>query len=51
VNTYTGPALYTDQDKFQKISFSDIEKGEPSRSLDNGWVAMLQHYFTSSFLG
>src|SRR5262249_55478372 len=27
VKTYTGPALYTEQDRFQKISFSDIEKG------------------------
>jgi YidC/Oxa1 family membrane protein insertase len=28
VSTFTGPAVYTDQDKFQKIDFADIEKGK-----------------------
>lgn len=28
VKTYTGPALYTEQDKFVKVPFADIEKGK-----------------------
>ncbi|HSM22256.1 MAG TPA: membrane protein insertase YidC [Rubrivivax sp.] len=50
--TFTGPALYTDAGKFQKIDFSDIEKGKAShqRSATDGWVAMVQHYFASAWL-
>jgi YidC/Oxa1 family membrane protein insertase len=52
VSTFTGPAVYTEQDKFQKIDFSDIEKGKEKHALkaDNGWVAMVQHYFVSAWL-
>ncbi len=45
VPTYTGPAVYTDKEKFQKVAFSDIDKGKvpyPKNSND-GWVGMLQH--------
>jgi YidC/Oxa1 family membrane protein insertase len=50
--TYTGVALYTDKDKFQKLSFSDIEKGKAqySRNSEDGWIAILQHYFFSAWL-
>ena len=52
VPTYTGPAIYTDQEKFQKVDFSSIEKGKTSypKTADNGWVGMLQHYFVSAWL-
>ncbi|MBE0623604.1 MAG: membrane protein insertase YidC [Burkholderiales bacterium] len=52
VNTYTGPAIYTEQEKFEKLSFSDLEKNKAKypKSADNGWVAMLQHYFVSAWL-
>lgn len=52
VPTYTGPAVYTEQEKFQKVSFSDIDKGKikyPQRA-DNGWIGMLQHYFVAAWL-
>jgi len=50
--TFTGPAIYTDAKKFEKIDFKDIEKGKASYqpSADNGWVAMVQHYFASAWL-
>jgi YidC/Oxa1 family membrane protein insertase len=50
--TYTGAAVYTEKDKFQKVSFTDIDKNKapyPKNSND-GWVAMLQHYFFSAWL-
>jgi len=51
VKTFTGPAVYSDQDKFQKISFGDIDKGTfPAKPADNGWVAMVQHYFVAALL-
>lgn len=51
VKTYTGPAVYTEQDKFKKIPFSDIDKGSLSaKTADNGWIAMVQHYFVVALL-
>ncbi len=50
-STFTGPAIYTDTDKFRKVSFEDIEKGKnpPAARTPDGWVAMVQHYFVSAF--
>jgi YidC/Oxa1 family membrane protein insertase len=50
--TFTGPAVYTEATKFKKIDFSDIEKhkAEMPPASDNGWVAMVQHYFTSAWM-
>jgi len=50
--TFTGPAVFTEAAKFQKIDFKDIEraKAEYQRSADDGWVAMVQHYFASAWL-
>jgi YidC/Oxa1 family membrane protein insertase len=50
--TFTGPALYTEAQKFQKIDFKDIAKGNASheKAADSGWVAMVQHYFASAWL-
>ncbi|MDH2917083.1 MAG: membrane protein insertase YidC [Gallionella sp.] len=52
VPTYTGAAVYTDIEKFQKIAFSDIEKNKITlpKDPDNGWVGMVQHYFVSAWL-
>ncbi len=50
--TFTGPAVYTDKAKFQKLDFKDIEKNKASfeKSANDGWVAMVQHYFASAWL-
>jgi YidC/Oxa1 family membrane protein insertase len=54
--TFTGPAVYTDAAKFTKIDFKTIEKRKPGDkpdhevSADNGWVAMVQHYFATAWL-
>ncbi|HNH36607.1 MAG TPA: membrane protein insertase YidC, partial [Rhodocyclaceae bacterium] len=52
VSTFTGPAVYTEADKFKKVEFEEITKGKakyPGRA-DNGWVAMVQHYFVAAWL-
>ncbi len=51
-STFTGPALYTDADKFRKVSFEDIDKAKnPSAArTTDGWIAMVQHYFVSAFV-
>ena len=51
-STFTGPAIYTEAKKYQKIEFKDIEKGkvDVEKQSTNGYVAMVQHYFASSWL-
>jgi YidC/Oxa1 family membrane protein insertase len=50
--TFTGPAMYTEAKKFEKIDFKDIEKANTShqKAGDSGWIAMVQHYFASAWL-
>lgn len=52
VPTYTGVGVYTDREKFQKVAFSDIDKGKTgyAKTSNDGWIAMLQHYFLSAWL-
>ncbi|HEX7384299.1 MAG TPA: membrane protein insertase YidC, partial [Burkholderiaceae bacterium] len=51
-STFTGPAAYTDAEKFKKIDFKHIDKNEVDiqKKADNGWIAMVQHYFASAWL-
>lgn len=51
-STFTGPAVYTEAKKYQKINFSDIEKNavDIEKTAQNGYVAMVQHYFASAWL-
>ena len=51
-STFTGPAVYTEAKKYQKIEFKDIEKGkvEVEKQATNGYVAMVQHYFASAWI-
>ncbi|WP_374338980.1 membrane protein insertase YidC [Leeia sp.] len=56
-SAFTGAAIYTDQKKYQKVSFDDITKGlaNPEKishvtQCNNGWVAMVQHYFIAAWL-
>src|SRR6266851_2350953 len=52
VTTFHGPAVYTEESKFSKIDFKDIDKGKPppvKKAMD-GWIAIVQHYFVSAWL-
>ncbi len=48
--TYTGGAIYSQEEKYEKISFSDMEDSKLSREVKDGWVAMLQHYFIGAWV-
>jgi len=52
VYTYTGPAIYTEATKYRKIDFSAIASGkaEYPREANDGWLAMIQHYFVAAWL-
>jgi YidC/Oxa1 family membrane protein insertase len=55
---FVGPVVYNENDKFKKIEFSEIDKmaADPTRkspytkSADNGWVGMIEHYFVAAWL-
>jgi YidC/Oxa1 family membrane protein insertase len=51
-STYTGPVLYTDKVKFQKVDFADIEKGKAQfeKAASDGWAGVIQHYFVSAWV-
>ncbi|HHB92927.1 MAG TPA: membrane protein insertase YidC [Thioploca sp.] len=52
--TYMGGAISSPERRYEKISFDDIEDGsfnqENRASWENGWVAMLQHYFVAAWI-
>jgi len=51
-STFTGPAVYTQDKKYQKIEFKAIDenKAEYAKEASDGYVAMVQHYFASAWL-
>jgi YidC/Oxa1 family membrane protein insertase len=56
--SYTGPVIYNEADKYKKVDFGELDKeaADPTRKLpytknaDNGWVAMVEHYFVAAWL-
>lgn len=54
-STFTGPAIYSENTKFHKVSFSDIEKGKTNEIIsvaanEPGWISMLRHYFVTAWV-
>jgi len=51
-STFTGPAVYTNEKKYQKIEFANIDKNSTDfvKTASDGYVAMVQHYFASAWL-
>ena len=51
-STFTGPAVYTEAKKYQKVEFKKIDEGKVDieKTAANGYVAMVQHYFASAWL-
>jgi len=50
--TFTGPAIYTEAKKYQKVEFEDIKKKkiDIETQSSTGYVAMVQHYFASAWV-
>jgi YidC/Oxa1 family membrane protein insertase len=51
-STYSGPVIYTDEAKFQKVDFPSIEKGKAShiKQANDGWLGIIQHYFAVAWI-
>jgi len=48
--TYRGAAFSTEDDRYSKYSFSDIEDENLKETTPAGWVGMLEHYFVSAWV-
>jgi YidC/Oxa1 family membrane protein insertase len=50
--TFTGGAIYTEESKFTKVDFDDMDDGKikyPKKAKD-GWAAFVQHYFVAAWV-
>lgn len=50
IYTYTGGAIYSEEKKYEKIDFDEIDDEKLNRDIKGGWFAMLQHYFVSAWV-
>ena len=50
VSPYLGTALTQPDERYTKLSFSDLSDEPFSKRLPAGWVAILQHYFVSAWI-
>ena len=50
IYTYTGGVIYSPEDKYQKIDFSDMADEDLKREFKNGWAAIIQHYFLAAWI-
>jgi YidC/Oxa1 family membrane protein insertase len=50
--TFTGPVIYTDAQKFQKLKFKNIDDGSATyqKNATDGWTGFVQHHFVSAWL-
>ncbi|MGH8669534.1 MAG: membrane protein insertase YidC, partial [Burkholderiales bacterium] len=50
--SFTGFGVYTEEQKYQKVHPSDLDKGEHDhiKQATTGWLAFVQHYFVSAWL-
>jgi YidC/Oxa1 family membrane protein insertase len=48
--TYTGGAIFTQEDKYQKYDLEELSAGQLDRESRDGWVSMIQHYFLAAIV-
>jgi len=48
--TFTGPAFFTEKEKFDKLDFSDVDKKAFSKIGNDGWIGIIQRYFAASWI-
>jgi YidC/Oxa1 family membrane protein insertase len=48
--TYRGGAYSTEEDRFEKYKFDDIQDKNLNEKTKAGWAAMIEHYFVSAWV-
>ncbi len=51
-STFHGVAIYSKENKFQKVTFSDVKKNKANyiQNTHSGWIAFVQHYFATAWI-
>lgn len=47
--TFFGAAYYSEEDKYEKVSFDDIADEPLRKQVEGGWTAMVEHYFLAAW--
>jgi YidC/Oxa1 family membrane protein insertase len=50
IYTYTGAVFSSEGNEYEKVSFDDLESQAYSKNANNGWAAMIQHYFVGAIV-
>ena len=50
VRTYTGAVISTEEERYQKVDFGDMEDEPLNINSKGGWIAMIQHYFGAAWI-
>ena len=50
IYTYTGGVVSNENEKYEKIDFSDMRSKDLKIDSANGWAAMIQHYFLAAWV-
>ncbi len=50
MRAYDGGVIYTEKNKYQKISFDDMAEKTLDEMSKGGWTAFIQHYFASAWI-
>lgn len=48
--SYSGAAVYTEQEKYEKIDYGEISSESLNLTTHSGWISMMQHYFVAAWL-
>jgi len=50
IYTYTGAVFSSKGNEYEKVDFDDLEDAAFNRSANDGWAAMIQHYFVAALI-
>jgi YidC/Oxa1 family membrane protein insertase len=51
MQTYMGGVIYTPDELYEKIAFSDMQETKLNRqNINGGWIGMMQHYFLAAWV-
>jgi len=48
--SFEGIGFYNPEDKFEKVDFDDVADEPYKKTVSNGWLAMIQHYFFTAWI-
>ncbi len=48
--SYNGAAVYSPEDKFQKLKFADFDEKRYQNTITGGWAGMVEHHFLSAWI-